>query len=109
MIMKPIDLLIRCYAEKSDDQWSAVCIDLCLAAQADSLDEARKKLESMIIDYIDDAFGEDREFAADLLQRKAPFSQFVKYYKILLQNKIGALRSDFATIFTEVLPFKHCH
>ncbi|MDP3009918.1 MAG: hypothetical protein Q8N30_12730, partial [Methylococcales bacterium] len=39
---------LRCYAKKEQSYWVAVCIDLSLAAQADSMKEAIQKLESMI-------------------------------------------------------------
>jgi hypothetical protein len=49
------------------------CLDLCLAAQGDSFEEAQAKLDSMICTYVEDAtVGEDRDFGADLLRRPAP-------------------------------------
>lgn len=69
--MKPRELLLRCYANKYDDQWQAFCIDFGLAAQGDSYEEVKAKLSDMIREYLYDALvGEDKEYAEQLLQRK---------------------------------------
>jgi predicted RNase H-like HicB family nuclease len=72
---------LKCYAEKEADCWVAVCLDFNLAAQGDSFEEAKSKLEAMIADYIYDALaGEDKPYAAQLLARRAPLSAWLKYY-----------------------------
>jgi len=76
-------LTLRCYAKKEGNHWVAVCIDLSLAAQADSSKEAIEKLESMMLSYIDDAFNKHKEYADQLLSRKAPLSQRLFYYHAL--------------------------
>jgi hypothetical protein len=79
--MKPKDLIVRCYAQKSGDVWQAVCIDLNLAAQDPCLAKAKEKLDAQIYEYIFDAVaGEDRSYADELLNRKAPLSLRAKYY-----------------------------
>lgn len=55
MTLKPRDLILRCYAEHKNGQWQAFCLDLCLAAQADTFNEARRKLSDMIPDYLEEA------------------------------------------------------
>ena len=78
--MKSEQLLIRCLAQRNKNQWEAFCIDFCLAAQADTLEEAKQKLEAQIFDYLESALcGEDRQHANQLLNRKAPLSIRVKY------------------------------
>jgi hypothetical protein len=58
-----------------------VCLDFNLAAQGDSFEEAKSKLEAMIADYVYDALaGEDKPYAAQLLARRAPLSFWLKYY-----------------------------
>lgn len=85
-------LLLRCYVEKAEGQWQAFCLDLCLASQADSQEEARDKLHAMIWEYVQDAVaGEDRAYASRLLSRPAPFRYWVKYYWIALLSKLGAI------------------
>lgn len=79
-------LRLRCYLEQQGDIWSAVCIDLNLAAQGDSSDEARSKLHEQVKEYVYDAVqGADKEFAAQLLNRKAPLSLRFKYHMISLR------------------------
>ena len=72
----------RCYVEqKGESLWVAVCIDLCLAAQAESCQEAREKLEAQITDYVFDAIkGADQAHADRLLNRKAPLLYRLKYH-----------------------------
>ncbi|MEX0618431.1 MAG: hypothetical protein WDZ76_14525 [Pseudohongiellaceae bacterium] len=78
--MKLQDLVLRCYAESKGGQWQAICIDLNLAAQADSFEEAREKLEAQISDYLYGALvGEDRKYAEVLIPRRAPLKYRVKY------------------------------
>lgn len=71
---------VRCFAERIGDQWQAFCIDLNLAAQADSLPAAIVKLDAMIREYLFDAtHGEDSAHAAALIPRPAPFSLRLRY------------------------------
>lgn len=79
--MKNIPLVLRCYAEQSEGQWQAICIDLNLAAQADTLAQVKDKLRAQIVDYIVDAVsGPDQEYAQELLTRKAPLALRMKYH-----------------------------
>jgi hypothetical protein len=102
--MNPAQLIIRCYVEKEDELWIAVCLDFCLATQGDSLNEAREKLENQIADYVYDALaGEDSEYASSLLTRKAPLNFWLRYYwlkfKSVFSNTPDAL-------FNEIMPLK---
>lgn len=110
--MKTDDLVLRCMAERTEGQWVAMCIDLCLAAQADTLEEARQKLECMIEDYVAAAYNEDREHATVLLNRKAPLRYRFRYHYLSLRALLHSkwARSGFA--FSELLPMspgRHCH
>lgn len=99
--VKPFPLLgiisaygFRCYAEKKDGKWQAFCVDLCLAAQADTLDEVRKKLDAMVDEYVKDAlFGEDKDYAEALLKRKAPLRERLKYQLFAMFNVFGLRRA----------------
>jgi len=87
--MKPSELLLRSYANEYNGQWQAFCIDFGLAAQGDSLEDVRDKLGSMIKEYVNDALtGEDKEYADQLLRRKAPFKQVATYYIYLFEDKV---------------------
>ena len=104
------DLLLRCYVKQEKTYWVAICIDLCLAAQAESQTEAQKKLEAMISTYIADAFGKHKAYAKQLLARKAPLSQRAFYYWIFflanLRSLFGQTKSHTAKerIFFEHYP-----
>lgn len=92
--IKPNQLVLRCYAERKDGQWQAFCLDFDLASQADSFKDAKKKLEVQIAEYVYDALvGEDRDHSAQLLSRRAPISQWAKYYLYVALCKLNKLFS----------------
>lgn len=107
--MKPSQLMLRCYAEQVNHQWQAFCLDLNLAAQGDSFDEAEAKLKDMICEYVFDALaGEDQKYADQLLNRRAPWSFWIKYYYIRTFSKVMKARE----VFKEPLPltpYSDCH
>ncbi|WP_439256585.1 hypothetical protein [Lonepinella sp. BR2271] len=77
--MKKYRKLIRCMAYRENNLFIAVCLDLSLAAQADSMDEAIQKLDMQIQDFIEEINAEP-EYAIQLLNRSAPLSLWIKYY-----------------------------
>ena len=117
--MRANDMILRCYVENQGDVCVAVCIDLTLAAQGDSLHEAKNKLEEQIASYLHDIFvGEDRQHIRDLFPRRAPLGFVVKYqwirlkWKLVrilnsteaLRNSIEALRNRKSQAFGEFWP-----
>ncbi|WP_019864993.1 DUF1902 domain-containing protein [Methylovulum miyakonense] len=100
--MTPNQLIIKCFAEQEADYWVAVCLDFNLAAQGDSFEEVKTKLEAMIAEYVFDALaGEDKPYAAQLLSRHAPLSSWLRYYFIKL--KITLLHGA-GRVFDETMP-----
>lgn len=92
--MKPTQLLLRCYAEKVGDQWQAFCLDLSFAAQAGTFAEVKDKLDAMVFEYVFDALaGEDRDYAEQLLIRRAPPCNWLKYYWYCVLSRTGAIHS----------------
>jgi hypothetical protein len=82
--VSPSSRIIRCLYEREGDQWQAFSLEFGLAAQASSINEAESKLESMVRSYVFDAlFGEDRQHASMLLNRKATKSVYIRYYYTL--------------------------
>lgn len=74
-------LLVRCYIEHKNDQWQAFSLEFGLAAQGETEQDVRRKLESMIESYLEDALiGEDRAHADELLNRRATWLVYAKYY-----------------------------
>lgn len=69
--MNADDLIVRCMAKQDGAIWVAHCIDFDLAAQGDTLLEAKAKLHEQIVHYVDDAFTVDRAHALALLTRKS--------------------------------------
>lgn len=112
--MKAPDLVLRCYAKRDGDQWVAVCIDLCLAAQADSFAEARAALDAQVVSYVEEALTVDRASAYELLNRKAPVSQRLEYWFIRLMYGAHLMGTRLGQAFKTILPVhvspgKDCH
>ncbi len=88
--MDATGLLIRIYGEKSGDQWSLINLEFSLAAQADTLEEAKSILASQIKEYVVDAVsGQDRPYAGVLLSRRAPAKYWVKWWLGMLRARFG--------------------
>lgn len=104
---------LRCLAVKRDGQYVAACLDLCLAAQADTDAEARQKLHDQIIDYLADAW---REKCFET--RPAPAEYWLLYLSLRAKEKaksaarhVGVSLNGIGTLFKESVPlspdFKH--
>ncbi|WP_275348344.1 hypothetical protein, partial [Xenorhabdus bovienii] len=78
---------LRCMAYQQGDMYIAACLDLSLAAQANSIDEAISKLEAQVSDYLEEATSEP-EYAKQLINRKAPLSMWLKYWLIAFKLKV---------------------
>ena len=87
-MLKPENLLVRCMAHREGDLWVAVCLDYSLAAQASSLREARSKLHAQIVDYVSNAFTVDAERAEELLTRRAPLLDRLRYRALKLRARM---------------------
>jgi hypothetical protein len=103
--VKPEALILRCYAEHDGDLWVAVCVDLSLAAQGDTPEEARHKLVEQMREYLLDALaGEDQAFGDILLTRKAPWQQVLKYHYIKACYHLHLLKHNTYNLFSEIVP-----
>lgn len=89
---------LRCMAYQQNGVFVAACLDLSLAAQADTMREAMDKLDAQIKDYIAEACAEP-QYAKQLLSRKAPLSMWLKYWVIAFQ--VFARKRDQAKLFVE--------
>jgi hypothetical protein len=99
----PFRFVIRCLLEHKGDQWQAFSLELGLAVQADTDLEARRKLESMIRSYLQDALsGQDHEHGYELLSRKGTWRVYFLYYLASFAQRIREMRS-YAT-FSKSLP-----
>lgn len=80
--VKPYQLVVRCLAEKVGGQWQAFSLEFGLAVQGETLPEVKHKLELMLRSYVFDALlGEDRAHALELLNRRATWGIYAKYYR----------------------------
>ena len=103
--MKANQLILRCYAEKKDSQWTAFCLDFTLATQADTCNEATAKLDTQIKEYLYDCLvGEDKDYAFQLLNRKAPLLEWVKYYFYCSVYHVLKLHDDIRYFFKKSVP-----
>ncbi len=79
----PNSLTLHCIAKCHSGYWSAHCLDFTLYAVGETFDEAKAKHDAQIMEYLYDAFdGEDREFAPQLLLRRAPLRDWVEYFAV---------------------------
>lgn len=103
--MKTKDLILHCYLKRTQShQWVAVCVDLCLASQADTQNEARKKLDAQIRTYVEEALTIDRDHAVALLTRKAPVEQRIEYQVIRLLMLLRLFGNKIGQAFKTTLP-----
>ena len=107
--MKTNELILRCYMKPAEGQYVAVCIDLCLAAQAETPNEAKRLLESQIESYVTEAFTVDKEFAPELLTRRAPIGQRFEYHAIDTLNKLHCLGASVRQVFNTIMPMTPGH
>ncbi len=100
--MNASQLVIKCFAKKTEGVWVAVCLDFCLAVQGDSFEDVKCKLEGQISTYVTEAL-QDKEHGGQLLTRRAPLSYWIEYYFIRLTNVICHKAS---VIFDETMPLR---
>lgn len=89
---------LRCMAYQQSEVFVAACLDLSLAAQADTMQEAMKKLELQVNDYLKEAYSEPK-YTEQMLQRKAPLSMRLKYW--LIAFKLYFSKEGQARLFNE--------
>jgi hypothetical protein len=80
-----------CVARRHADLWEALCLDLDLAVQASSFDEARALLNGAIQTYLVDAQAEAEPARSRLLSRSAPlhlrFLWAWRFFRITLTGR----------------------
>lgn len=101
--------VLRCYAERKDGLWIAACPSFTLAAQGDSFEEAKRKLEQQIKSYVVEALTIDREHAGELLSRKAPWYVTARYEALVLLSRLSAsFKRRFKAFKEPTLPMIGC-
>ncbi len=85
-------LSVRCLLQKRGQVWQAFTLEYGLAVQGDSEKDVRARLDRVICSYVHDAvFGDEREYAEDLLLRRATRAIYVKYYAYKLLSHVPRL------------------
>lgn len=103
--MKTTTLFLKTYGEKSEGQWSLINLDFSLAAQAETLEDAKSILESQIKEYIADALqGQDRAHAKGLLSRRAPAKYWIKWWIGSIRARLIGHSNSRQEAFCEPLP-----
>jgi hypothetical protein len=76
--------VIRCYGfQTPSGRWQGVCLDFNLAAEADTIDQLKNKMNDIIKSYIESVLDStDKSSIIELLNRKAPLKDWGFYYLI---------------------------
>lgn len=82
-----MEIEVRCYAYGAGNDWQAICVDLDIAVDGDSLREARNSLVSCIELYLERIAELPEEEQKQYLARKSPWLVRSKLaYKAWLSN-----------------------
>lgn len=101
--------VLRCYAERKDGLWIAACPQFTLAAQGDTFEEAKGKLEQQIKSYVVEALTIDRANAGELLSRRAPWHVIARYEILVFAGRLSnSLRRRFRSFKEPTLPMIGC-
>lgn len=103
--------MLHCIVKNEGAYWSARCLDFTLYVVGDTQEEAMAKLTGEIDEYLYEAIeGRDKAFAAQLLLRSAPWSDWAVFYiASVLQNYRSMTRLMGQTFQTAVPqgPYRH--
>lgn len=77
--MHPKKLILRGYVRPKRDYFLAVCIDLNLVAQGETIQEALDSLKEAIEGYLEE-ISENPKFYKETIPRKSPKSFYLQYY-----------------------------
>lgn len=90
--VKPLPIVVRLYGKKRSGHWSIICLEFNLAAQANTIQEAKAKLDEMMKSYVHDAV--DAQYGLQLLTRRAPAVFWAKYYFERFLQLVGHARKS---------------
>ena len=68
-----MDLALRCYARRNGQRWHAICTDLDIAADGESLHDAKASLAECIDLYLEAVAESPPEERPRLLARRSPW------------------------------------
>jgi predicted RNase H-like HicB family nuclease len=85
---------LRCYAEGSDGDWEAICLDLDIAVQGSSFEEVFTSLQDAISLYLKSVTDLQPEERRTLLHRPAPLSVRFKFLTHALRGLFADSNGD---------------
>ena len=85
--------ILHCYAFGSDGQWEAICIDLDLAVQGRSFEEASRLLGEAITFHLEGVMELPERDRTRLLSRRVPWHVRLQYaveaFRFFMRNRDG--------------------
>ena len=97
--------ILRCYAERKQDQWQAFCVDFDLAVQGDTFEEVYASLDQAVHDYVQRVAELPEPDRSHLLGRRAPFGSRVAFLAAVIRTALRAHGRGDETRFGYTLPF----
>lgn len=85
---------LRCYAEGRDGDWEAICLDLDIAVQGDSFEDAFQSLQQAISLYMETVADLPPQDRPSLLDRPAPLSLRLKFLAHAFRGVFQANKGD---------------
>ena len=102
--MNPEKLIVRCMAWQESGLWVASCIDLMLAAQGDTLNDAKARLHTQITQYVNEAVTVDSAHSESLLSRRAPLRDQIRFTFWRAVSHRPRVRRTLGAVVRRVLP-----
>ena len=80
--------VLKCYLWRCDDEWEALCVDLDIAAQGETYDEAFEQLKGAIETYVEYVRALPQHEHLKFLTRRSPLTLRLK---LALSSRISGL------------------
>ena len=105
----PDRLILKCYGYKiEENKWVGICLNFNLAVEAESPEGLVEKTAEVVASYIETVLDtKNRESIPELLSRRAPIGDWLKYYLIYSAILIMRIKKYFT--FKEAIPFHLAH
>jgi predicted RNase H-like HicB family nuclease len=82
-------LLLHNLIEKEGDIYSAICLELNVASQGETVAEAKKNLQEAVELYLEDVIESGDE--QDFIPRPAPMEEWIKFFEAEAKSIISKL------------------
>lgn len=92
---------VRCLAWQTEGQWVVSTLEFGLAAQADTYEQAKEKIEAQINDFVRVALREDPDFRRELFARRAVWHDYARWYVARAMQPVHAAGDGLRAFFEE--------